>query len=316
MDELTYIEVLDRHGEVASRLAVRAWPARIGRAYDNDLILEDPYVAPHHVVLGRSAAGDLEIVDGGSRNGLSRAGSRHRIARERVDPAARYRVGKTWFRIRSSAHSVAEELVEHGTGGLREPVAALMAVVAFAAVFLLFAWSWTSERIDLVKLAQAPVLYVLGLFVWSGAWALAGRLLLGEPRFAAHLTAAALALLGVFIADRFDYVAFAFSAPATYYYVAMLAAGVVLAWGLWRHVSLVIRNPGGGAALVAIGVAAVCAVALGLIGYGDRDDSVAHMAYLKAIKVPAVRLVDGSETGEFFQDAARLKGELEGLKGK
>jgi hypothetical protein len=40
------------------------------------------------------------------------------------------------------------------------------------------------------------------------------------------------------------------------------------------------------------------------------------MAYLKAIKVPAVRVVEGSEAGEFFRDAEKLKGELEGLKGK
>lgn len=314
MDELTYIEVLGRHGEVAFRYPARAWPVRIGRGYDNDLILEDPYVAPRHVVLERSSAGDLEIVDAGSRNGIIRGGSRRRITRERIDPAARYRVGKTWFRVRSPLYPVTEELVEHGAAGLRELAAALTAVMAFAAVFLFFAWNWTSERIDLVKLAQASVLYVLGLFIWSGAWALASRLLLGEPRFAAHLTAAALALLGVFIADRCDYVAFAFSAPANYYYVAMFAAGVILAWGLWRQLSLVIRDPGAGAALAAVGVAAVCAVSLGLIGYSDRGEDLAHMAYLKAIKVPAVRLVEGSETGQFFREAGNLKAELEALK--
>jgi len=316
VDELTYVEVLGRHGEVTSRLAVRAWPMRIGRAYDNDLILEDPYVAPRHVVLERSTGGDLEIVDAGSQNGIFRAGSRHRLTRERVDAAARYRVGKTWFRVRSSVHPVAEEKVERGAGGLREPVAALASVLVVTAVVLFFRWSWTSERIDLAKLAEAAVLLVLGLLVWSGAWALAGRLLLGEPRFAPHLTVAALALLGVFIADQSDYVAFAFSAPATYYYVAMSAAGAVLTWGLWRHLSLVIPNPGLGAALAAVGVAAVCAVSMTLIGYVERGDDQPRMAYLKAIKAPAVRLVKGSEAAQFFSDAAKLKGELEVLRTK
>jgi hypothetical protein len=308
--------VLDRHGAVASRHAARTLPVRIGRAYDNDLVLEDPYVAAHHVVVARAPSGELEIVDAGSRNGLFQAGSRDRLTRDRVDPAARYRAGKTWFRVRSSAHLVAEELVEERGGGWREPVAALVAVLAVAAAFFFLAWSWTSERIELMKLAQAPVLYVLGLFVWSGAWALASRLLLGEPRFAAHVTVAALALLGIFVADQSDYVAFALSAPATYSYAAMSAAGAILAWGLWRHLSLAIRDPGAGAALSAAAVAAVCVGSFALVSHVTRSDELVHMAYLKAIKPPAVRLVAGSDTGEFFQDAERLKGELETLRRK
>jgi hypothetical protein len=43
---------------------------------------------------------------------------------------------------------------------------------------------------------------------------------------------------------------------------------------------------------------------------------LAHIAYLKAIKAPALRLVEGSETGQFFQDAEKLRGELEALKRK
>jgi hypothetical protein len=315
LDEVTYIEVLGRHGEVAARHAARALPMRIGRAYDNDLILEDPYVAPHHVVVERSPSGDLEIVDAGSRNGLFRAGSRHCLIRERVDPAARYRAGKTQFRVRSSTDPVAEELVDRGAGGLRELVVALMAVLAVAAVVLLHAWSSTNERTELAKLAQAPVLIVLALFIWSGAWGLAGRLLLDECRFAAHLTAAALTLIGISIADQSDYMAFALSAPGSNY-LATFAVGAFLAWGLWRHLSLVIRNPGWGVALAAGAVAAVCGGSFALYSHVDRSDDLVHMAYLKAIKAPAVRLVKGSQTGQFFRDARKLKAELEALKRK
>jgi hypothetical protein len=37
------------------------------------------------------------------------------------------------------------------------------------------------------------------------------------------------------------------------------------------------------------------------------------MTYLKTVKPPAVRLVQGSEPGQFFRDAAAIKGELERL---
>jgi hypothetical protein len=313
MDEVINVEVLGRHGEVTFRHAARALPVRIGRAYDNDLILEDPYVAPHHVVVERSPTGELEIVDAGERNGLFRAGSGHRLTRERVDPAVRYRAGKTWLRVRSSAHPVAEELIEHDTGGLRAWVGALMAVLAAAAVARFYAWSSIDERTEPAKLALAPVAIVLALFLWSGAWGLAGRLLLGEGRFAGHLTAAGLALIGVAIADQSDYLAFALSAPGSLY-LAMSAVGAALAWGLWRHLSLVTRNPGRGTALAAIAVAAVCVGSFALLSHIARVDDPTHMAYLKAIKVPAVRLVKGSEPEEFFREAEKLKGELEAVK--
>lgn len=48
----------------------------------------------------------------------------------------------------------------------------------------------------------------------------------------------------------------------------------------------------------------------------DSADQPTRMAYLKAIKTPAVRLANGREAGEFFRDAGRLKQELEPLKAK
>jgi len=315
VDQVINVELLGRHGEVILRHAARSLPVRIGRAYDNDLILEDPYVAAHHVVVERSPTGELEIVDAGSRNGLFRAGSRDRLVRERVDPAARYRAGKTRFRVRSSVHPVADELIEHDTRGLRELAAALLAVLVAAAALLFDAWSSTSERTEVAKLALVPGATLLGLFVWSGAWGLAGRVLAGELRFAAHLTTAALALLGVFLVAQADYLGFAFSAPGLYY-LALCALVAVLATGLWRHLSLVIRDPGRGTALAAVAVAAVCVGSLKLVFHVIDAEDVSRMAYMKAIKPPAVRLVEGSETGQFFQDAGKLKGELEGLKGK
>lgn len=46
MDELIHVEVLGRTGEVAHRVGLVRLPATIGRAYDNDVIIDDPYVSP------------------------------------------------------------------------------------------------------------------------------------------------------------------------------------------------------------------------------------------------------------------------------
>ena len=314
MDELIYVEVLDRHGEVVSRHAARSLPVTIGRAYDNTVILGDPYVAPHHAVVERSPDGDLEISDAGSRNGLFRVGARQRIARGRIDPEAHYRVGHTEFRIRSSGDPVPPERLDKG-GELRHSAMAVVALLAMAAAALLTVWAGTHERAELAKLTMWPVVLVLGVLVWAGAWSLAGRLLLGARQFIAHVTAAALAMLGIIAMQLWEYPAFALSAPALRH-VAVPAIGVFLTWALWRHISLVTRNLGYRSALVAIVVAAVSVGSLKLYFRVTSTENPAEMAYLKAIKTPAVRLAQGREAVEFFRDAESLRSELEPLKTK
>lgn len=314
MDEVIHLEILGRHGELVARHALRHLPIRIGRAYDNDVILDDPYVAPHHAVVERSQDGELELVDAGSVNGLRRAGARQRFARERADPDVRYRAGHTEFRIRPSTHAVPAERVDR-TAGPREPLVACAALLIAAAAVLLYAWSVTSAPTELAELAIAPVLFVVGILVWAGAWGLTGRLLVGERRFAAHLTVAAMMLIGFLVAGSWDYPAFALSAPGLRH-VAVPLLGVFFAWGLWRHLALVTRHPGRGIAVAAVAVSAVALGSLALYMHVSAADDLAEMRYLKAIKPPVVRVAQGREAGEFFRDAEQMRAAVDALKTK
>jgi len=315
MDELIYLELLDHQGGVASRHAVRSLPLRIGRAYDNDLILEDPYVAPHHVALEQAPGGELEIVDAGSRNGLFRAGERQRLVRERVDPSARYRAGRTEFRVRSSAYPVAEEIPEPSVRGVRDALLAGLAVLAVVAALVFDGWSTTDVQTELPKLARTPLLVVLALFVWAGGWTLAGRLLSGTRRFAAHLSAAAIAVIGILVAEQSDYLAYALSAPLADY-LGLFLVGAALTWGLSRHLGLVAQRSRRSAVLAGSAIATGFVGTYLLLAYLGGADDPMHMAYLKHIKPPELRVAHGTEVARFFQDAQSIKGELEALRRK
>lgn len=108
MAHVALIDVLDRDGQVRQTWVAQAWPVRIGRALDNDLVLSDPHVAAHHCRIARGESGELaderadkradkragELADGlgagdvvltvgDSRNGLEAAtahGKRHLTA--------------------------------------------------------------------------------------------------------------------------------------------------------------------------------------------------------------------------------------------
>lgn len=67
---LARIEVLDRDGRVRHAVPVGAWPVAIGRAIDNDVVLDDPHVAAHHALIeaGPDGTPQLRVLPG--RNGM------------------------------------------------------------------------------------------------------------------------------------------------------------------------------------------------------------------------------------------------------
>jgi pSer/pThr/pTyr-binding forkhead associated (FHA) protein len=316
MDQVTYVEILGSHGDVTSRHAVPRLPITIGRAYDNDVVLDDPFAAPHHLVVEQSRAGELELADTGSRNGVFRVGAGQRLTRERVEPDARYRIGRTQLRIRPASHPVEAERVERRERHWSGPLAASVAVLGAGASVFLYFWSEVFEQTEPAKLLAPALVGVLLVLVWAGAWSLAGRLLVGERRLAAHLTGAALTLIGVLaVPALLSYPAFALSAGGLSQFY-MPALGAVVAWGLWTHLCLVTRNRGRGVAIAATAVAMAIVAPLALYKRAEAADDLTRMPYLKAIKPAAVRIADGRAPADFFRDAEELKGELEPLKGR
>ena len=65
---MIFVEVLDRRGELLRRERLGDLPYRIGRAFDNHLVLDDPYVCPFHAAIERAEDGGLVLRydDGGN----------------------------------------------------------------------------------------------------------------------------------------------------------------------------------------------------------------------------------------------------------
>ena len=59
MAPLGYIEVLDSKGNVLERRPIDYFPIHIGRAYNNEVVIDDPYVCPAHVAIELDDRGSL-----------------------------------------------------------------------------------------------------------------------------------------------------------------------------------------------------------------------------------------------------------------
>ncbi len=315
MDEVIFVEVLGRAGDVAHRHAVARLPATIGRAYDNDVILDDPYAAPHHLRLERDASGELVLVDLDSRNGLFALDPTARVARATARPDARFRAGHTQLRMRPRSYAVpAERDAVARTPWHRKPAALAGLYIAALACILLYGFMSTTERIEPLRLAMPAVWVTLGLCVWASAWAFAGKALAARGNFVAHagIALAALVLLLV-VATLGGYAAFAFSSSAIDEGTIVPLAAVA-AWALYRHLALVSRQPRRTLALAAFAIVVGVFGVLSLADHAGQKDQPSRMVFLKEIKNPAVRLVPGASPEAFFAAAQDLKPKVDALR--
>src|SRR5271167_133192 len=99
---MIWVEILSRHRDIAARYRLESPQVRIGRGYDNDVIIDDPYVAAQHLRIFRDAAGQLVAEDMGSANGMFVDGVDTRLGRVIIDGQHPIRIGQTCLRVRET----------------------------------------------------------------------------------------------------------------------------------------------------------------------------------------------------------------------
>lgn len=181
-----FVELLSRNGDVLHRYRGDALPLRIGRAYDNDIILDDAHTAPHHAVVEQAEGEEgLVLRDLGSQNGIIFQGQRHHSLP--LGGSTIVRLGHTRLRIRSADFPVPEEVTDttmHAWEGGAPAVAGLALIALFIGV---------EEALSDTESFQA-IRYLLTIasglgagLLWSAIWAVTNRLFGGHARLGRHL---------------------------------------------------------------------------------------------------------------------------------
>jgi pSer/pThr/pTyr-binding forkhead associated (FHA) protein len=190
-----FVELLSRSGEIEHRHRFEHLPIRLGRAYDNELILDDPHTAGHHAQIELDDQGNLQIRDLESRNGLIYQNRRHRTLE--LDGNRVLRLGQTFVRVRDSHFVVEPEVLDvnnYRWEGWRPAFAAFLLIVLQSSVTK---WLSQTEAFSLTVYTQYTIGMLLFSLVWSGLWAGANRLFARHPRFGRHLFIAACGLIAM-----------------------------------------------------------------------------------------------------------------------
>ncbi len=307
MDEVIWVEVLSRHRGVQSRHRVAGRGVRIGRAYTNDVILDDPYVAAEHVHIVRDADGRLLVEDVGSANGLFAAHGRTRLPRLALGEEGVFRIGHTFIRVRSAEHAVAPERVFGRQSHAWAATCALGVLVLAIGAATLWLGDYGEFR------AATYVLPLLGgailIVLWTALWALAARIFAGHGRFERNLMialAGALGLEAVGIATKVGAFGLSWNALANDTFVGYFT---VLAATSVAHLREI--NPArtfASAAVVAVllgGAIAVVSLIEGEARFGSRN------AYAQTMLPPSLRLAPVANELSFFSSVEKLRSQVD-----
>jgi hypothetical protein len=304
---MIWMEILSRHRDVVARFRVDGNEAYLGRGYDNDVIIDDPYVAARHVRVFRDAAGRLVAEDAGSKNGmfLDRDGTR----RDRIvlDPEHPVRIGHTYVRIRDNAHAVP---LERLAGAQRTPVWSIASAVGLGLSILgieaLSVWlAQTGE--PRTPMYLTPLLTISEwVLVWVAAWTIVCRLFFGAAHLLQNLLIALTGLLVFSLYREFaQFAAFAFTWPlATNYEYAVQS--FLIAAVCFFHLRETGRSH---LALKGAIVVTLLTIAVG-VQTVQRFEAVSDFGpqnTARRLLPPALRLAPVRDEADFFAEIERLK---------
>jgi hypothetical protein len=303
---MIWVEILSRHRDVAARVRVAGDEAHIGRGYDNDVIVDDPYVAARHVRVVRDEAGRLVAEDAGSKNGMFLDRDSARQTRIVVDPERPIRVGHTLLRIRDTAHPVPAERFAGGGTPVWPAVAAAALAVSVPGFEALHAWLLQTAEVKLSTFLNALVFIPALALLWISFWTVLSRIFSGQGRFLQHLLIGLSGFLVLALSRELAQVAaFAFTWPAavTYLYIAESAIVAVACFFHLRET--------GRSRLVVKGAAVAALLALAIAVQGALQSETAsdggQQNIVRRLMPPALRLVPVRDESDFFADVERLK---------
>jgi len=312
MGRVAWIEVIDRHREVLCRHPVDQFPIRIGRGYDSDVILDDPYVAPTHCLLDEDGAGGYRLQPLDADHPVELSG-RRLIRPTALGAEDVFRCGHTQLRLRPAHFPVPPALPVRRTAGLRHPLALAAALLLLLAVSFLDAWE-SYVRIDqdnaLFGWSAFKILLVLALAI---PWALAGRAASGRANYMAHAVAIALMLTAIKVMEHLtEILRFALNAdwPGDLFLLLLV---MIIAGTLYYQFRLAIRARRmavlGLSALIAVAGVAVWRIDAML----DANKDMERLNFNDAAAPPAFLIVPGQSVEAYAASVVALRERVDQL---
>ena len=171
------------------KIAKKTAAITIGRGYDNDIIIHDPFVSVLHIHLSQEDDETWMIIDQQSENGTTQNGV-HTQAKIAIHSGDVITIGRTKLRFFDEKHPIPKTLKLAKPHSLRSKlerpsINTLMTLLAFAAIMALsYFESWKQETASHLVSSLAVGAIIIG--IWSSIWAVVSRISTHRAHFSSH----------------------------------------------------------------------------------------------------------------------------------
>ncbi|MBV7535412.1 FHA domain-containing protein [Duganella sp. sic0402] len=299
-----FVEILARNGDVLHRHKVAGLPIRIGRSYDNDIILDDAHSAASHAIIETDDHNQVVLRDLGSKNGTVYKGRRQTSLT--LDGDAVVRLGHTRLRVRGADFPVAPEIADttmHGWEGTTPATIGLLLIALFSCFET---WLSDVEPFALIRYLLVLASSLAAGLLWAGVWALANRLFGSHARMGRHLfiLGGALAVVGLWRAGS-AVLAYAWSAESLTRYGNLVTLGIACAMIFFHLLTIKPHHPR--RFLISATVMLLAGSGLMVMTNLQSTGRAADELYMSVLLPPQVRQSEDRSLDQFLANAAKLK---------
>ena len=312
--EAIVLQVEARHGRVAETVRSNGDSLRVGRAYDNDLILTDPHVAPYQLHFRREGQQWFFAV----REQVNPVFlNKQRVTESScpVNPGDEITVGRTKLHVFPVDHAVEptrklmvsnlRALENHGT------FLPVLALIGVSLVDLAINFFYSSTNLKWLEQVYVVLFSALICVVWAGLWAIAGRILRQQHHFGLQLIiVSGFSLLMTALAMISNYIAFySFNAAVEEFFSwAIYAIALLVLFRLNFMIATNVQRP-----LLAsfIATSLLLGVIYGIYYPWDDEEFEYEPGYSEILLPPPLIVTDGQTTQAYFEDVSDAFGKLQ-----
>ncbi len=318
MEKIIYLEILNRRDRVTNRIKLTQFPATVGRAYTNDVIIDDPFISPNHVQINLTPEGSFTLRDLDTQNGTYIRKTHERIQEHAPAHNTSYRIGQTNIRFRTPDYPVPPTQESQETfGGWRQKIntirAALLSFFALYALTLLES-IFIAEYKEL-NAAKTGIM-AIGLFfvqtilfsIYAGIFSAFSRQNLGRYYFWGHITRICLGLL---IIDLFSTItqilAYALALEHLLKYLLFPGVLAMVFYILYENIRLCTRVAPRKLSFI-IGTGGIVTMTiLSLLIYWHSKNFTPYPSFSAALYPPAFRWTKGSALDDYLDRLPRVQ---------
>jgi Inner membrane component of T3SS, cytoplasmic domain len=305
--EAIVVQVEARHGRVAEFSRSSGKHIRVGRAYDNDLVLTDLHVAPHQLRFFREdEQWFMEVTDQVNPVLLNKRPVTEKQCA--VGAGDEITVGRTRLHVFSIDHvveptrklMVSNLLALENTG----PFLPLAVLIGVSLIDLVTNFFYSSTNLKWLEQVYAVLFSAVICVVWAGLWAIAGRILRQQHHFGLQLiVASGFSLLMTVLAIAANYVAFhAFDAGVEEFVSWLVYACMLLI--LFRLNFMIATNVQRPLLASFIATALLLGAVYGMYYPWDDEEFEYAPVYSEILLPPPLVVTGGDSAQEYFSDVS------------